>query len=217
MTSTEWLKESKKIGVNVRSLERSSALNELESDFREITRARDDAFLGTKKKVQYFKSSLQDIKDRLAEVTKFRSHSGALQKSLETFESKLTTYKSTMRADFDSLANEETALDKDLDAFAGRVDSWLKNEKNVLSAADTSSDNIPSEQKSRTSDRYDRHVQLQAKIGAIDRKVRAACCISHTHSRLSTFLFTTTVAVQAHTNFLPFSFPSFIISTVLNK
>ena len=95
MTTAEWVRDSKKLGVAAKSLERRGILvNELESEDRDITRARKETFEDTKKKIKYFKASLQDIQDRLAELTKFRSHSGALQKSLETFESKLTSYKS---------------------------------------------------------------------------------------------------------------------------
>ena len=171
MTTADWLTQSKKLGVNARSLERAMALNELESEYRDISRTRDDSFGMTKKRLQYFKASLQDIRDRLADVTKFRSHSGALQKSLETFESKLTSYKSTMRAEFDSLANEEVTLEKDLDFFLSRVESWLKNEDGGKGAG-AEVDKSPSRaSKNRTSDRYDRHVQLQSKIGSIDRQV----------------------------------------------
>lgn len=172
MTTADWLTETKKLGVNARSLERAMSLNELESECRDISRTRDDAFGNTKKRLQYFKASLQDIRDRLADVTKFRSHSGALQKSLETFESKLTSYKGTMRAEFDSLANEEVTLEKDLDFFLNRVDSWVKDEDSTSVGTGSGVDESPSRaSKSRTSDRYERHVQLQAKIGSIDRQV----------------------------------------------
>ena len=117
----------------------------------------------------YFKANLADIKDRLAEVTTFRSHSGALQKSLETFESKLSSYKSSMRAEFDSLVNEEEILFDDLEAFLKRVDSWYRTDKEGLHEEESRGPSL--EQKIRSADRYDKHVQLQAKIGTIDRQL----------------------------------------------
>lgn len=169
MSLAEWLKESKRMRVNVRSMERSNIVDELSGEQRDISRSREETFDNTKKKLAYFKTNLMDIKDRLAEVTTFRSHSGALQKSLESFESKLTSYKSTMRAEFDSLANEEAFLFDDLEIFLQRVESWYRTDKESLHAEESSGPSL--EQKIRSADRYDKHVQLQAKIGAIDRQL----------------------------------------------
>ena len=172
MTTSEWLRDTKKLGVSARTLERGTVqVNELEGEHRDITRTREDAFETTKKRLQYFKASLQDIQDRLADVTKFRSHSGALQKSLETFESKLTSYKGTMRSEFDSLANDEIVLEKDLDFFFSRVDSWVKSDGSANNSGSGADESPSRASKGRTTDRYERHVQLQSKIGSIDRQV----------------------------------------------
>ncbi len=174
MTTAEWVRDSKKLGVAAKSLERRGILvNELESEDRDITRARKETFEDTKKKIKYFKASLQDIQDRLAELTKFRSHSGALQKSLETFESKLTSYKSIMRAEFDSLTSNEVTLEKDINFFLSRIDSWVKSEDspNNLIGGTENEESPSGASKSRASDRYEKHVKLQSKIGSIDRQV----------------------------------------------
>ena len=174
MTTAEWVRDSKKLGVAAKSLERRGILvNELESEDRDIMRARKETFEDTKKKIKYFKASLQDIQDRLAELTKFRSHSGALQKSLETFESKLTSYKSIMRAEFDSLTRNEVTLEKDINFFLSRIDSWVKSEgsPNNLIGGTENEESPSGASKSRASDRYEKHVQLQSKIGSIDRQV----------------------------------------------
>ena len=191
MTTAEWVRDSKKLGVAAKSLERRGILvNELESEDRDITRARKETFEDTKKKIKYFKASLQDIQDRLAELTKFRSHSGALQKSLETFESKLTSYKSIMRAEFDSLTSNEVTLEKDINFFLSRIDSWVKSEDspNNLIGGTENEESPSGASKSRASDRYEKHVKLQSKIGSIDRQVSIKLFLRQvllTHSTLA--------------------------------
>ena len=78
MSLAEWLRESKRMRVNVRSMERSNIVDELSGEQRDISRSREETFENTKKKLTYFKTNLMDIKDRLEEVTTFRSHSGGI-------------------------------------------------------------------------------------------------------------------------------------------
>ena len=63
MSLAEWLKESKRMRVNVRSMERSNILDELSGEQRDISRSREETFDNAKKKLAYFKANLADIKD----------------------------------------------------------------------------------------------------------------------------------------------------------
>ena len=143
---------------------------------REIARQRDSTLHLIQKRLQGFKTSLKNIDNRLKSARE-QKHGvydpQDLQKYLESFESKLTSYKSSMRAEYDTLKNEEDRLAADVAAMTAKIEDWennsdLKGHENHVSSAEQES---KSSQRARIQDRYEKQVELQSKIGAIDRQL----------------------------------------------
>ena len=184
-----WKIEQTKISRHAQMLENGLLSHSREGEFsveqREFMLARSSNVDIVKKKLSAFKMGIQNIKSKLDLLkTSTSTYNPAdIKKFLESFEAKLTSYKSTMRAEFDGLVGEEARLDADVQGMSTKIDEWelrdlakpdrdkeeqqaaLEREREEKITAKNS------ETRARTSDRYEKHVALQAKIGAIDRQI----------------------------------------------
>jgi hypothetical protein len=92
--------------------------------------------------------------------------SNALKHQLETFESKLSSFKLLMRSAYDTLEESATSLEGEINKLNGDMDMWDQ----ASLEADVSSVPDPETQK-RISERNKTDLERRAFIGALDRKV----------------------------------------------
>ena len=88
------------------------------------------------------------------------------------------------------MTSNEVTLEKDINFFLSRIDSWVKSEDspNNLIGGTENEESPSGASKSRASDRYEKHVKLQSKIGSIDRQVSIKLflrlvLLTHSHTR----------------------------------
>jgi hypothetical protein len=150
---------------------------EFSAEQRDYVRNREVNLDIIKKKLTSFKLGLKNILDRLKAV-KEGNHAvynpADLQKYLESFETKLTSYKSTMRAEFDGLESEGLRLDEDLQNMTTKIIEWEVQDMvkpGIHPQLAPRDGEISDDQRMRVADRYEKHVELQSKIGIIDRQL----------------------------------------------
>jgi hypothetical protein len=190
-TPSEWKSEAVRLLRNGTTLESTLTGVIREGEFsiehRENIRSRETTLDLIRKKLMGFKTGLKNIDNRLKSVREQKHGTydpSDLQRYLESFESKLTSYKSSMRAEFDALRNEEDTLGKDVNNMLERIDDWGKVESSSLSSSSNNSkskgidivnqanvEENKRQQRERTVERYEKHLELQGKIGTIDRQI----------------------------------------------
>jgi len=144
---------------------------EFSTEQREFVRNREVTLDIIKKKLTSFKMGLKNVHERLKGVKEGHSmyNPADLQKYLESFESKLAAYKSTMRAEFDGLAGEELKLDLEVQSVFTKIDEWEVSDMTKPDAPDQKERG--GSLRPRVADRYEKHLELQGKIGVIDRQL----------------------------------------------
>ena len=195
MSLFEWSNENGRLSKATKLLEQNNFSNlsdDLNTELKELIRHRKSTTDTTKKRLLGLKMNLQDIMNRLGNITHFNSNSGSIQQTLETFESKLSSYKSTMRAEYDVLIHDESVLESDLQNILSKIDAW-ENDSNYTGTQYNKSrkpkQRAEAEAKSRRADRYERHLQLQGQIGALDRQVCNAYFYSRWRTRVIIIVF----------------------------
>ena len=150
----------------------------LQKEWKEFTLNRETSLKTMRKNITGFKNTLQTIRDKLKDIrqqSRAASEAESLQLVLETFEAKLSTYKSAMRLEYDGLEAEENVLEQDLNASLLRFEHWEAGEDNGVNDADNAkkvlSSQLQQQTRARTDDRYEKQLSVQADIGAIDRQL----------------------------------------------
>jgi len=147
---------------------------EFSSDQREFARSREVTLDIIKKRLTAFKMGLKNVHERLKGAKEGGSsmyNPADLQKYLESFEGKLAAYKSTMRAEFDGLASEELKLDLEVQSAFTKIDEWEVCDLAKPDAREQLSSQREGTSRARVADRYEKHMELQGKIGIIDRQL----------------------------------------------
>lgn len=117
---------AQKIGSFIVSMS-SDADNNYQRDMHEYQRNADTLVTGTTKKIVHFQNSLRDIKSRLRDLSSNKATPENIQTLLETFESRLHTYKNLMREEYEDLNEEEHLLYCDIDKFSSKLDAFDDN------------------------------------------------------------------------------------------
>lgn len=149
---------------------------EFATEHAQLTRSREATLDLVRKRLAGFKTGLKNIEHRLKgirELKNGRYDTTDLRKFLESFESKLTTYKCSMRAEFDSLQNEESKIESEVGAMVTKIEVWESETASAKPAAAEAALVSEKAQRARNQDRYAKHIELQGKIGAIDRQIAA--------------------------------------------
>jgi hypothetical protein len=173
-----WKQEHTKLTRQAQVLENGLlglSQGEFSVEQREFQRVRGVNLDLARKKLSAFKTGIHNVKSRL-DLLKLGNHTvyspAEIKKYMEAFEAKLSAYKSTMRAEFDGLTGEEARLHADVQSMATKIDEWeLADLALPTSGQPAEQERTQAAVRERTSDRYEKHVALQAKIGAIDRQL----------------------------------------------
>jgi hypothetical protein len=180
MTSTgEWHQKYNQLSRGGATIE--TGLYNRDGEFTQesaaFARNRENTLYLVRKRLLGFKTGLKNIDNRLKSVREQNKRGQYdpvdLQKYLESFESKLTAYKSSMRAEYDALQHEENVLEDSITHMMGKIEEWEGDETsgNKSLAAGAAREQQAKAQRARTQDRYEKHMELQGKIGAIDRQM----------------------------------------------
>ena len=182
--SKEWVQELTRLLRGGAALENglnsvnSREGNEFALEQRDIAKQRDSTLHLIQKRLQGFKTGLKNIDNRLKSVREQKR--GAydpeeLQKYLESFEAKLTSYKGSMRAEYDQLKHEEDRLGVEVTAMCEKIEGWERSSSSSSgNDAAAAAAEAKSSQRARIQNRYEKQVELQSKIGAIDRQLASA-------------------------------------------
>ena len=178
----EWVEENRRLGRIQQSLEKCGSMvrdDDFNGLYRELGKSRQTEVESAHKRILNFRTGLDNIEDRLKDARgpgagRTQYNPADLQRYLEAFESKLSAYKKSMRAEFDALQNNEKVLEVDVDNMLSKIETWEDNDEDANKTnyakreAEKEKEKV---QKTRLADRYEKHVQLQGNIGAIDRQL----------------------------------------------
>lgn len=168
-TKSSWLANSKRISLEAEALEKKTMagakLDDLKHEGLDLSKLRSESKAETIKRVHGIRLILSDIQNKIKNNT--WTNSNALKNQLETFESKLSSFKMIMRSQYDALDETATVIEKDLNKLVSDMDSWDQpsNDMDMSSLPDADT-------QKRISDRNKIDLERRAFIGAIDRKVR---------------------------------------------
>ncbi len=163
---TTWKKLVKEMIAIERSMPVSNGYDDYQRESYDLVKQRDLATLNTKKMLQGFQDSLARIRTNLKNIDNIKAKPETIQSMLESFESRLSAYKNSMGTLFEELNMEEAMLYKDVEYMANKIDSW-----NVDSASITQQEDIKLKQKKQFAEQYDKYVEHQKEIGAIDKQL----------------------------------------------
>jgi hypothetical protein len=172
----DWLFQSKKL---LRELELSEKkviqsflpTDDNQKEWREFSKCRSGSYQLTKKRLLSFKVSLKNIKENLqsSDIASLKIEN--IEQQLQTFESKLISYKNTMRTEYENLDLAEHNLDKDIQSVYQKIN--LIDDENNDNKNKEDDINIIKKQSKQISDRYQKDLSKQAEIGAIDKQISA--------------------------------------------
>ena len=161
-----WKKLVRETIATEKSLPASSGYDDYQRESYDLVKQRDLATSNTKRMLQGFQDSLARIRTNLKNIDNIKAKPETIQSMLESFESRLSAYKNSMGTLFEELNMEETILYKDIEYVANKIDSW-----NVDSASIAQQEDAKLKQKKQFADQYDKYVEHQKEIGAIDKQL----------------------------------------------
>lgn len=166
-----WIANAKRIAIEAEALERKtgtgSKSEEMKHEAAEFTKQRNEAKLATSKRVHGIRLVLSDIQNKIQTGT--WQNNSALRNHLETFESKLTTFKLLMRSEYDTLEETSHVLESDIERLTSEFDSW--DHPDSCYEQGEKGPQVDAEAQKRITERNRVDLERRAYIGAIDRKV----------------------------------------------
>lgn len=166
-TKASWLANAKRIVIEAEALERKTTkTDELKHEAEELARSRNDSKAATAKRVHGIRAVLVDLQGKIQNGS--WQNSSALRNQLETFESKLTSFKMLMRADYDSLEVTAGTLESDISNLVTDMESW---DVPTTEAGPTKENAVDPDAQRRINERNKVDMERRGFIGGIDRKV----------------------------------------------
>lgn len=160
---------------------------ELQREIAAIEKSRRENMTQMNKKINYFKNLFEQIKTKIEEQANpetrnlnivFEKYANittpvltnkkeSLEHMLETFESKISNFKLTMRMEFDQLESSEHLYNKDIEYLNKQIDQILQEEND-----NREKEEIERKEKLRQNqDRFQEDMKYKSKTGEIDREV----------------------------------------------
>ncbi len=166
-----WIATCKRSSIDAETLERKIMSSmakdeEIQNYWVELKRNRDDAKKETVKRVDGLRTIYYEIIDRLHESTLTIEHQ-SFQLYLESFETKLSSFKLSMRNEFDMFEDAEITLLSEISEINENIDSWAS----VHESMRNNEIQMKAEQRRRNQERQIKDVERKAVIGGLDRKV----------------------------------------------
>lgn len=140
--------------------------DEIHNYLFELNRNREESKNQTIKRLEALRGIYFEITSKLQESTLPIDHQN-FQSFLESFETKLTSFKLSMRNEFDIFDTAETQLNDDLENISTNIDAWSSSHESNKEV----DLKIRAEQNRRIQERQTKDVERKAAIGALDRKV----------------------------------------------
>jgi hypothetical protein len=160
----KWMNYSKRISGDVDAMEKNIFSGKDDDIFKEWLEINREAYESKKfiiKKIIQLRRFYADMA-MLISSPDIYANPANFQQSLETFESKLSSFKQSMRSEFDLLEVSEHALFNEISGLDHNFDSIAETASNQSHAL---------EQKRITTERQNKDIEKTGIIGALDRKV----------------------------------------------
>lgn len=140
--------------------------DELLREYHELKRGRDLSKAQMVKRVESLRTVYYEIIDRLHKQT-LTIEQQSFQQYLESFESKLTAFKLSMRDEFDALEESEIQITEELAGLNAEIEEWVNQHDHIR----IKESQAYAEQKRKNEERKAKDLERKAIIGAMDRKV----------------------------------------------
>lgn len=166
-----WIAAYKRNTVDADTVERKLLTmikdeDEVLREWHELKRNRDLAKSQMVKRVEGLRTVYYEIIDRLHKET-LTIEQQSFQQYLESFESKLTAFKLSMRDEFDALEEGEMATTEELLILNTQIEEWVNQHDHIR----IKESQAYAEQKRKNEERKAKDLERKAIIGAMDRKV----------------------------------------------
>ena len=173
-TKSTWLVNAKRFDLEAESLEKKINISikdlELQRLGNELKLARNKSKLTLAKKMSHFKTILLEIQARIMNGNIHSPHH-QLKEQLEYFETKMSSFKLLMKAEFESIEDAAKDTEADVVKLAEAIDSWLLHDDDPNGYSEVKADKINTEVMLRNENRAHQDRERRAFIGGIDRKV----------------------------------------------
>lgn len=188
-TPVKWIATAKRLYNEGDGLERKQQAylkqeGDTLRDLKNLNRERNDYTQGVKKKVGYFQGLLMKIHLRLNEAAANQQNNNAaiaanmdrqsreaLQLLLESFESRLSSFKLTMRTEFDQLEAFEAELVDEIRQVDQLIEEIQNEESTSFKAVDEVNTRDREKMEQERKQRLEFDMQHKAAVGEIDREV----------------------------------------------
>lgn len=175
MNPAQWIASSKRIHGEKETLEKKLQPKdpELLREWTGLDKGFQENLQIVKKKIQWFKALLDKIQIKLNDKLGFHDQHAKelLQSMLETFESKLASFKLSMRTDYDRLEESEQMLSHELHMLNENISLNMMNDNLAASPRETPAEKAVRQK--QTQQRLQEEVEQKAAIGEIDRELTA--------------------------------------------
>lgn len=165
-----WCSAAKRTAKEIETYEAKvmKGINEDEvlREWNELNRHREETMGSTRKKIGILRNNFDELRAMLKDTTLQNSNKN-FPHLLETFENKLSSFKLTMRTDYDYLEQAERGLAKDIIQLASSMEDWYIEDHNK-----SFHEEMLQQQRERHQERQNTDIERKAIIGSIDRKVR---------------------------------------------
>jgi hypothetical protein len=159
-----WVNNSKRFSLYVDNTEKSifhGRDDDISKEWGDISRTSSESKMDVIRRIMQLRLSYLDITKRLQSADLY--HATNFQQLLENFESKLSNFKQTMRAEFDSLELSEHVLSNELVSVVSNFE--------LLSEEAAAPQRNATEQKKHVMEKQQNYINKKAVIEGLDRKV----------------------------------------------
>ena len=160
----KWINYSKRIAGDVDAIEKQivNGKEDVFKEWLELHRTADESKKFITKRILQLRRFYADISISIASPELY-SNPSSFQQLLESFESKLSSFKQSMRSEFDMLEVTEHALSSEI--------SCLCNEFETLPDVAKNNQSQGLDQKHNVTERQKKDIEKTGIIGSLDRKV----------------------------------------------
>ena len=155
--------------------------DEVRKERSELSKQRDSAKQQTLRRIVALKVLFDAVREKIRDLHLVnKTAQNNFQDMLETFENKLTSFKQSMKTEFDNTEESESTLEHEILKLKASIDDWDNNSpcSPVNRKFNCSSDDSNAEKVKKTlEDRRKKEVDRKALIGGLDRKVRFYTCM----------------------------------------
>jgi hypothetical protein len=153
--------------IDNKSIKLVLSIESLDKEYNDLIKTRTLSIRDTNNKLKSFKNAMSNINDSISKASP-----DILQKILESFESRLSVYKNTMRHEYIDLESQEQSLYNELLMYIEKINKYDDDNNDIKNNDNKNINDIKKKkQQQQLADRYNNDMNKQAEIGLIDRQL----------------------------------------------